>query len=705
MHYDGLPLAGLRIADSTGGAAGYCIAGLSKLGAEVIQLRPDIDTGTARAILRHVDAWIHCRSIAQASKWRALARRSRRQNRQRIDLELHGGNHPSVLRADLVLQAAGGMLFLNGAAEDPPLPGFGQPAYDCVVAYSALALLLARYAARRDRNHRQHIVVDAAAAVAATIEHLGSSFFDAGVIPRRTGHHWSGNFHVAPTSDGHVLVTSQCDTDILTDWMIAEGAYDPTSANAADGDLLAATRRWAATRPAADIERAALERGLPLHRLATPSDLRQHPQLLARNLQAIRAPQPRPSRDATHVGARRRSRLPLAGVRVLDFSWVVAGPLATRVLADAGAEIVRIEAPHQRTAAETEDGIPGRLNRDKKSVVIDMATDDGQRLAKDLAHQCDVVLANFRPRVLQQWGFTEEQLRCSHPQLITLCMSAFGASGPWSNVPGFGPTLHAAVGYDRAMTRANGSPCGWGFSYSDMTSGCAAATAVVAALLRREQTGIGEFIDLAQFDHLARLLLSTTESQEDDRPWPSGVYQCADEPQRRIAQRWVALVVLDANQRQRLCRLVGVPTLEVNTLNATVRRSAETAIGAWLRPQSVMAAVEQLKTCGIPAAVVADAQDLCDPNSPLRLQAYWSELTDRTGRLRRVESLPFRIRGNTLRPQRPAPLPGEHTTMVLHDWLGLDGAGIAALHARGVVASTAPVDEERFEQQDRISTP
>src|SRR5215470_10308806 len=167
------------------------------------------------------------------------------------------------------------------------------------------------------------------------------------------------------------------------------------------------------------------------------------------------------------------SALPLDGVRVLDFTWVVAGPVATRILADHGAAVIKMSHP------------------------------GGLELARRLAAKCDLVIDNFSARVMRSWGMDYESLRRIQPDIICISMSGLGHTGPRSSYVSYGPTLQALTGYTQLMAEPDGTPAGYGYSYADMVGGYTGALAVLIALWQRRRTGRGQFVDLAQFEAVA----------------------------------------------------------------------------------------------------------------------------------------------------------------------------------------------------------
>ncbi|HYA35021.1 MAG TPA: CoA transferase, partial [Candidatus Binataceae bacterium] len=247
--------------------------------------------------------------------------------------------------------------------------------------------------------------------------------------------------------------------------------------------------------------------------------------------------------------------LPLQGVRVLDFTWVVAGPVATRILADHGAEVVKIERKIPPPLGDRKRGLQCDLHRNKVSVAINMSNPAGLDLARKLAAKSDLVIDNFSARVMRAWGMDYQSLVQIKPDIICISMSGLGHTGPLSSYVSYGPTLQALGGYTMLMAEATGEPAGYGYSYADMAGGYTGALAALIALYHRRRTGRGQFVDLSQFEALVSVIgpsvLDLTANGRAPKPpkydsqegpaAPHGVYRCA--ARDGDDDRWVAITV------------------------------------------------------------------------------------------------------------------------------------------------------------------
>lgn len=394
--------------------------------------------------------------------------------------------------------------------------------------------------------------------------------------------------------------------------------------------------------------------------------------------------------------------LPLSGVRVLDFTWVVAGPYATRVLADLGAEIIKVQSRLTMHMIGNNNTVPLflHLNRNKRGIQLNMGQPEARALARRLVGLSDLVIDNFSARVMGQWGLDYPGLAAVRPDIIQVNMAGMGHSGPWKDHVTFGPTLQALSGFTSWMAYPDGDAVGFSFSYSDTMGGAMAAVAALMALEHRGRTGRGQRVDFAQFESLVSLLgpalLDLTVNGRAPRPLgnrdpdraPQGIYPCAPEDD---TDRWVALTCADDADWQRLRELLGDPEWARDPALATVagRQAAHDQIDAelarWTREQVAEALAERLQAAGIAASIVQTGVDLWarDPQLAARGQAQpapHATLGAITG-----DGLPFRLDGARPQPWRAAPILGQDNAYVFGELLGLSAADIADLEAREVI--------------------
>jgi crotonobetainyl-CoA:carnitine CoA-transferase CaiB-like acyl-CoA transferase len=403
-----------------------------------------------------------------------------------------------------------------------------------------------------------------------------------------------------------------------------------------------------------------------------------------------------PPPPATASGSGPRA---LDGVTVLDFTWVVAGPVATRILADQGARVIKVERRDSLDFGARRGGFSGNLNRGKESVVIAMDRSEGLELARRLVAGADVVIDNFSARVMRNWGLDYGGLQAIRPDIIAVSMSGFGLTGPHRDYVSYGPTLQALSGFTLLMREEGGEPAGWGYSYADMAGGAAAALATLAALHHKRRTGEGQLIDLAQFENACALigpaLLDFTANGRPARPFgngsqerpgaPYGVYPC------RGDDRWCAITVFDDAEWQRLAAALGHPpwTAEPRFASLASRRAhaadLDRHLSAWTRARGAHDAMETLQRAGVAAGVVANAVDLCERNVQLAARGYCVRLATPEGEEVVVDGVPFSLSITPGYVAAPGPLAGEHGERVLTEMLGIAPSEVTRLRAIGVI--------------------
>lgn len=392
---------------------------------------------------------------------------------------------------------------------------------------------------------------------------------------------------------------------------------------------------------------------------------------------------------------------PLDGVRVLDFTWVVAGPVATRVLADLGADVIRVERPDTPDigGGERRGGLTGTLMRGKRSIVLDLRNPRGVEIARRLAAASDVVIDNFSARVMPQLGLDWASLRALRPDLVCVRMTGYGLDGPARDHVSYGPTLHALAGFTAMMGEPDRPPAGFGYSYSDLAGGNTAALAVLAALWQRRRTGVGQEIDLSQLEVVASLVgplllqraidgaasAPTGNASQEAPDAPHGVYRC------RGDDRWIAITVAGDATWRRFTAAIGEPAWTRDARFATsagrIAAAAELDrhVGHWTHDRDADETMAMLQAAGVPAGRVADARDLCVRDPQLAARGHFVDVPTPEGRTVRIDGPPYRLSETPAAVAGPGPLPGEHTDEVLRSVLGLSDDALADLRADGVV--------------------
>jgi len=404
-------------------------------------------------------------------------------------------------------------------------------------------------------------------------------------------------------------------------------------------------------------------------------------------------------------------KLPFEGIRVADLTMMWAGPYATRILAEMGAEVLKIESPSAWDNVRTLIPQPGApdpwnssyyfndYNRDKKSVTLDLAQEAGRDIFLRLVEHCDVVIENYRADVMDKLGLPYEVLRERRPDLIMVSMAGFGKTGNERDNVGFGPIIEQMAGL-ASMTGYgdDGMPYKTGISYGDPIAGIAAVGAVALGLIQRRKTGRGVYVDLAQRETMAAqigeaFVAASLRGEEpvhrgnrSPRYAPQGVYRCTGDDQ------WIAISVRSDEEWRALAGVIGAS--ELSPLTYEERRAKhddlDARIEAWTSQQDPQAAMEALQAAGVPAGRVLNTRDIHD-DPHLTQRGFWVRLPHPRMHPWRQPRSAWRFVEANPQLRRHAPLFGEHTREVLSELLGMTDAEFDALEAQNIIG-TAPVN-------------
>ena len=390
----------------------------------------------------------------------------------------------------------------------------------------------------------------------------------------------------------------------------------------------------------------------------------------------------------------------LNGLRVLDFTRVMAGPFATRLLADFGAEVIKVQS--QKTAKGTEIK-PGAyfniFNLNKRSITLDMSRPEARQLALKLVAISDVVIENFAPRVMSNWAMTYADLKAVKHDLIVLSMSGMGQTGPWRDCVAFGPTVQALGGLTYLTSYAKDSPIGVGYAYVDPMAGLFGALAVLAAVAYRDRTGRGQFVDLSEYEVAAALIgpalmeaaatkteISPSGNRSTVEPAaPRGCYRC------KGTDRWCAIAACNEEQWRALCRVLGSPGWIEDQRFATLpdrinyARQLDELIEKKTAKRSAPELAKLLQSAGVPAAAVQDAEDLAnDPQ--LLARNFFVHLPHPALGDTVSDGSPIRLRRTVAQNWKAAPALGEDNRYVYLDLLGLTEAEFLAYVRKKIIA-------------------
>jgi CoA:oxalate CoA-transferase len=378
---------------------------------------------------------------------------------------------------------------------------------------------------------------------------------------------------------------------------------------------------------------------------------------------------------------------PLAGLKVLDFSRVLAGPFAGRMLSDLGADVVKVEPPDgdvTRQWGRVVAGLPGyyfQQNAGKRNISIDLRAPGARELVLQLVRQADVLIENYRPDVMPRLGLGWEELSAANPRLIMLSISGFGQGGPESHRAAYAPIVHAETGLmERAQRRSGGLPRrDLPLSVADTNAALHGLVGLLSAVIMRGRTGVGQHIDIAMVDATIATddqLQYDLDGSEGTAPLPSDTWETGAGP------------ILVSGDFRYIWRLVtsrlGVPEVSTPDLAAKIaaRRAAMAAFMLSLKTwDEVEAAFAKINVAWGQVRPAADVRN----QATLAHRGAIVEVDDRAGGTRPVAQSPYRWSSAKSGVKGPAPHRGEHNREVLGEWLGLTPEQIEGLAASGVV--------------------
>ena len=417
---------------------------------------------------------------------------------------------------------------------------------------------------------------------------------------------------------------------------------------------------------------------------------------------------------------------PLEGIRVLDFSHIWAGPICARILGDLGADVIKVEGPGRfdgmrnlfLMANDTDDdywnrsGFFQNRNQNKRGIAVDLRTEAGRDLIRRMAPQVDVVVENFTPRVMPAFGLGYDRLAELNPRLVMISMSGYGSTGPYSQFGAIGLSLDGSCGLAATNGHPGDRPEKSGSAFLDPFAGVSGAAAVMAALLERERTGRGQFIDLSQHEGGMNFVGGAVvehgrsgreperRGSRSDRHAPQGVYPCAGEG------HWIYVSVRDEAQWSSLCEELGAPGLAAEArFGSAAGRLArhdelDERLSRYTRRRERRELMEALQARGVIAAALLDgAEVLSDAHLRARDTFEWIDVGTPPRPYPSQRALPARFDGFEPRPAGPAPRLGEHNREVLAELLGIDDGELERLQEAGIVGSeprfALPVEQQR----------
>jgi crotonobetainyl-CoA:carnitine CoA-transferase CaiB-like acyl-CoA transferase len=403
-------------------------------------------------------------------------------------------------------------------------------------------------------------------------------------------------------------------------------------------------------------------------------------------------------------------RLPLDGIRVLDLTMVWAGPAGTRLLADMGAEVIKVESARSWDMLRSLHFLGGTTerwwnkaayfnhnNRNKYACTIDLQTARGRELALRLVAMSDVVFENYRADVLSKLGLDYDDLRAAKPDIILVSMPSHGKSGPEAHHVAYGTNVEQLAGLASVSGYPGMGPHKSPIAYGDPNAGAMAAASTLAALHHRNRTGEGQHIEVAQWEAMAGNIGEFIIGHEMDGDLPEsignrhisrvqGVYACTK------PDEWVAISAGSDAEFAALCGVIGRRELARDPRFADVvsrhrnHDEWDAIISTWTNTRSQDDAARELQAAGVSAAPVLSVQSLM-ANEHLRARGFWETVSHADAGTWEMDAPTWRMSRTTAHIRLPAPMFGEHNAYVFGELLGLSDNDIAALEAGGVTAS------------------
>ncbi|MGE4533605.1 MAG: CaiB/BaiF CoA transferase family protein [Halomonas sp.] len=396
--------------------------------------------------------------------------------------------------------------------------------------------------------------------------------------------------------------------------------------------------------------------------------------------------------------------MPLDDIKVLELGQLIAGPYCGQVLADFGAQVIKVEPPGKGDAmrqwgeADRDSGEPlwwNVIGRNKQSLTLDLRTPRGQELLLRLAEQADVIIENFRPGTMERWGLGFDEMSRHNPRLVMVRVTGFGQDGPYASRAGFASVCEAMGGLRYLSGYPDRPPVRVGISIGDTLAGLHAALGTMMALHQRERSGLGQVVDSSIFESVLAMMenLIPEYARAGKVRERSGSFLPKIAPSNAYPARDGRDVIIGANQDtvfRRLCEAMGQPRLADHPDFATHRARGEhqaaidDLVAAWTREHDAQRVVDILAEAGVPAGLVYRAPDMLeDPH--FRAREAIVEVPDRHGKPLPMQNVFPRLSDTPGHVREVGPALGEHTETLLAGWLGLAPEAIDALRADGVI--------------------
>jgi len=634
---------------------------------------------------------------------------------------------------DLVSSALAGVLSLSGLPDQPVNP-WGRQSFNFGAFSAAITALAAlRHARRTGRG--QLVDVSLHESVLTSIEQLFFQYWFDDLLPypkvaeRQGSLHWIRAYQVVPAKSGDLLVTPTPNAAGLFAWMVElqlPEALELVSKPLAElanslPQVLEAMAALARTDDAGTLFQQAQERHIAFGEVQSVAQVAANPQHafrgffrassgqpavtvpgpLARFLRSG-APEPAPPGEAITLdaaleqwasspwahGRSTAGTKPLAGLRVLDLSHVLAGPMCTRVLGDLGADVIKVQTT-DRAVTVNDPNHPYfyTWNRSKRGVSLNMAHERATEVVRRLVEESDVLIENFSAGVLDRWGLSYEEVSKWNPGIVYVSMSGCGHEGPWSKLVTYAPTIHALAGLTYLSNPPGRTDLGPGFSLNDHAAGLAAAFSILSALAERDVSGEGQRVDISQMETggylIGPALIDFINNAREAQPLgnrdpfgqlvPNDCYRTADGD-------WLAVSCRDDADWARLVAATGITAPDhLSTLSgrASAIDLVDSLLSAWAATASAETGQEVLQGAGVPAGRIQNAGQLME-DPQLLARGMWHTVDHDVFGERPHHRYPALWETTDLEPYRPAPsYVGEHNFEVYGELLGMDEAAVA----------------------------
>jgi crotonobetainyl-CoA:carnitine CoA-transferase CaiB-like acyl-CoA transferase len=654
--------------------------------------------------------------------------------------------------SDLVTGALSGVLSLSGTP-DRPIGAWGRQNLNFGSLMAAICGL-AGVRSAREGGRGQHVDLSLHEVMTSSIENLFFQWWFPDLLPlpqralRQGSLHWMGIYVVANAKSGACNIAPVPQPSVLFEWMAEEGDAEGAELSKLTIEealtqvprVMNAVKRFARTKDSGELFLEAQRRHIAFGEVQTVAQVAANPQYEFRGtfravdgFEQVRLPGPYarfrgtpaapsapPAAEATpvdqlltewsavatppaegrlHPGPFSAGK-PLEGVRVVDFTWVLAGPFATRIMGDLGADVLKFQSAERATLVNSPDYPYFYVwNRSKRLVSLHMKRDEALDVIRKIIEQSDVLMENFSAGVLARWGLDYESVKAWNPGIVYVSMSGPGHEGPWSKMITYAPTIHALCGLTYLSNPPDRRDVGPGFSLNDHAAGLSSVVAVLSALESRRLTGEGQHIDIAQMETgtylIGPAMLDYLSNGREAQPagnldpfgqWaPNEVYRCGDLVELAITCR-------TDDDWARLCETVGwgIADLAADRDLATAagriarRTEIDERLREWCTSRPAAAAEAALQGAGVPAGRVQDARDLmADPQHEAR--GFWRRAEHPVFGERPYDRFPAIWSDSDLEPYLlSGAYVGEHNFDVYTDLAGMTDDAIGVGMAEGL---------------------